>query len=165
MVQNMNATAVMVGLVTMVSSLTSLPGLRLFGQLSDRIGPRRVQLMTGLLIPLLPLAWIFITHPWQAMVVNVFGGFLWAGYNLASFNYLLLLIPADQRERYTALYQIVVMAASAGGAAMGGLVATQWGFTTNFALSAAGRALAILIFVLFVRQVRVRPRLEERAAA
>ena len=165
MVQNMNATAVMVGLVTMVSSLTSLPGLRLFGQLSDRIGPRRVQLMTGLLIPLLPLAWIFITHPWQAMVVNVFGGFLWAGYNLASFNYLLLLIPADQRERYTALYQIVVMAASAGGAAMGGLVATQWGFTTNFALSAAGRALAILIFVLFVRQVKVRPMLEEPITA
>jgi MFS family permease len=115
LVQNMKATAVMVGLVTMVSSLTSLPGLRLFGLLADRIGPRRVQLMTGLLIPLLPLAWIFITQPWQAMIVNVFGGFLWAGYNLASFNYLLLLIPADQRERYTALYQIVVMTASAGG--------------------------------------------------
>jgi MFS family permease len=61
LVQNMNATAVMVGIVTMVSSLTSLPGMRLFGQLSDRIGPRRVQLMTGLLIPLLPVAWIFIT--------------------------------------------------------------------------------------------------------
>jgi MFS family permease len=165
LVQNMNATAVMVGIVTMVSSLTSLPGMRLFGQLSDRIGPRRVQLMTGLLIPLLPVAWIFITAPWQAMVVNVFGGFLWAGYNLASFNNLLLLIPADQRERYTALYQIVVMAASAAGAALGGVIATQWGFSANFALSSAGRGLAILIFVLFVRRAQ-QPRqwVEEPAA-
>jgi MFS family permease len=165
MVQNMNATAVMVGLVTMVSSLTSLPGLRLFGSLTDRIGPRRVQLTTGLLIPLLPVAWIFITEPWHAMVINVFGGFLWAGYNLASFNYLLLLIPIDQRERYTALYQIVVMAASAGGAAMGGLIATQWGFTANFALSGAGRFVAILVFVLFVSNARTGSLADEPAAA
>jgi predicted MFS family arabinose efflux permease len=99
------------------------------------------------------------------MVVNVFGGFLWAGYNLASFNNLLLLIPADQRERYTALYQIVVMAASAAGAALGGVIATQWGFSANFALSSAGRGLAILIFVLFVRRAQ-QPRqwVEEPAA-
>jgi MFS family permease len=161
LVQNMKATAAMVGVVTLISSLTSLPGLRLFGQLTDRIGPRRVQLMTGMVIPLLPLAWMLITAPWQAMIINVFAGFLWAGYNLAAFNYLLLLIPTDQRERYTALYQIVVTAASAAGAAAGGLIAAQWDITTNFALSGAGRVAAILIFIFFVRQEKTRSLIEE----
>jgi len=164
LVQNLKATAAMVGVITLVASLTSLPGLRLFGQLTDRIGPRRVLLMTGSVIPLLPLAWMVITAPWQAMVINVFAGFLWAGYNLASFNYLLLLIPADQRERYTALYQIVVMVASAAGAAAGGIAATHWGLTTNFALSGIGRGLAILLFVIFMRQARSRRLAEEPTA-
>jgi hypothetical protein len=41
----------------------------------------------------------------------------------------------------------------------------QWGFTANFALSSAGRALAILIFVFFVHQAKPRRLAEEVAIA
>lgn len=134
----------------MVSTLSALPGQRLFGVLADRWGPRRVQLITGLLIPLMPWAWAMTRSPWHVVPIELGAGFLWAGYNLASFNLLLLLTPEDRRSRYTALYQIVVMAALAGGAALGGGVASRWGYTTIFVLSGLGRLSAALLFARFV---------------
>ncbi len=150
LVEELKASAGIVGTLTVVSGLAALPGQRLFGPLADRWGPRRVQLITGLLIPLLPLAWVVIRSPWQAAPLNLAGGFLWAGYNLASFNLLLTIIPPEQQARYSALHQVVVMAALAGGAALGGLVAETWGYKAVFALSGAGRLTAALLFARLV---------------
>jgi len=66
--------------------------------------------------------------------INLVAGFLWAGYNLASFNLLLTLTPEDRRPRYSALYQVVVTATLAGGAALGGVIAERWGYTSIFVL-------------------------------
>jgi predicted MFS family arabinose efflux permease len=150
LVENLEATAGVVGTLSVVSTLSALPGQRLFGILVDRWGPRRVQLMTGLLIPLIPWAWALTHSPWHVVPIELSAGFLWAGYGLASFNFLLLLTPEDRRPRYTALYQIVVMAALAGGAALGGVVSTRWGYATTFVLSGLGRLGAALLFARFV---------------
>jgi MFS family permease len=151
LVETLKASAGIVGTLSVISSLAALPGQRLFGPLSDRWGPRRVQLITGLLIPLIPPAWAVIRAPWQAAPLNLASGFLWAGYNLASFNLLLTIIPAEQQARYSAFHQIVVMAALAGGAALGGVVAENWGYKVVFALSGAGRLIAALLFARLVR--------------
>jgi len=135
-----------------VATLAALPGQRLFGSLVDRWGMRQVQLVTGLLIPLMPWAWALTRSPWHVVPVNLAAGFLWAGYELANFNFLLILTPEDRRPRYTALYQIVVMVALAGGAALGGIVAQRWGYTPVFVLSGIGRLCAALLFARFVHQ-------------
>jgi MFS family permease len=150
-VQGLRGDAGVVGLLSVVSALSGLPGQRVFGTLADRWGPRRVQLLTSLLIPWLPLAWVFVRAPWHVIPINLVAGFLWAGYTLASFNLLLALAPEDQRPRYTALYQIVVLAGLASGAAVGGLVITDWGYQAVFILSGAGRLVAALLFARFVR--------------
>jgi MFS family permease len=152
LVRNLKATALMVGLLSVVSSLASLPALRLFGLLTDRWGPRRVQLVTGLLIPIAPWVWTIATSPWHIVPVNLVNGFLWAGYNLAAFNFMLALTPDDRRARYSAIYQIVVMGALAGGAALGGLITTHWGYTPIFIISSLGRFSAALFFARFVRE-------------
>ena len=152
LVEELKASAGVVGTLTVASSLAALPGQRLFGQLNDRWGARRVQLLTGLLIPLLPLGWALARSPWHALPFNLAGGFLWAGYGLSSFNFLLTLIPEDLRPRYSALYQIVVMTALAGGAAVGGALAEYWGYRTIFVLSGIGRLAGALLFARFVRR-------------
>jgi MFS family permease len=154
LVETLGATPDVVGILSIISPLTALPGQRLFGRLVDRWGPRRVQLVTGLLIPWLPLAWALTRSPWHAVPINVVGGFTWAGYNLANFNLLLTLTPEDFRPRYTALYQIVVTTAFAAGAAVGSLTiemvksaSTQvWGYYAVFILSSVGRLAAALLF-------------------
>jgi predicted MFS family arabinose efflux permease len=151
LVDGLHATASIVGALNVVGSLAALPGQRLFGVLADRWGPRRVQLLTGLLIPVLPLGWALARSPWQLAPIELLAGFLWAGYNLAAFNFLLTLIPENQRERYSAMYQIIITLALAGGAALGGVVAEQWGYKTVFVLSGIGRLTAALLFARFVR--------------
>ncbi len=154
LVETLRATPDVVGILSIISPLTALPGQRLFGRLVDRWGPRRVQLVTGLLIPWLPLGWALTRSPWHVVPIHVVSGFMWAGYNLANFNLLLTLTPEDLRPRYTALYQIVVTTAFAAGAAVGSLTiemvksaSTQvWGYYAVFILSSVGRLAAALLF-------------------
>ena len=153
LVQNLKATATMVGLTSVATSVASMLVQRKVGALSDRWGPRRVQLISMLLIPILPACWIFVNAAWQVIVVNLLGGILWGAFSLASFNYLLALFPDAQRARYSALYQIVVTLSLAAGAALGSLVVTPLGYKWVFLLSAVGRVIASLAFARFVRPV------------
>lgn len=152
MVQGLKATASMVGIVSIVSSLAALPAQRVFGSLSDKWGARRVMLLTGFLIPLMPLAWVFVREPWQVIFINIFGGVTWAGYNLASFNYLLELVPSKQIARYSAIFQMAITLVTSAGAALGGVLATHYGYILLFALSFAGRLISSLIFAFAMRQ-------------
>jgi MFS family permease len=140
----------MVGALTVAASLAALPGQRLFGVLADRWGARRLQLVTGLIVPVVPLAWALTRSPWHLIPVEMAAGFIWAGYNLASFSFLLTVTPEDLRSRYTALYQIVVTLGLAFGAALGGIVATEWGLTVIFVVSGLGRLAGAVVFALFV---------------
>ena len=153
LVQNLKATATMVGLTSVATSVASMLIQRRIGALSDHWGPRRVQLFSMLLIPILPICWIFVTAAWQVILVNFLSGVLWGAFSLASFNYLLALFPDSLRARYSALYQIVVTLALASGAALGSLVITPLGYKVVFLLSAVGRIFAGLAFARFVRPV------------
>lgn len=146
MVSRLGATAAIVGLLNIVSSIASLPAQRFFGQLNDRLGARRVMIICGLLIPIMPVSWIFTSSPWHIVPINIGSGILWAGFNLASFNFLLSISTPENRARYSALFQIVVMLTSAIGAALGGFMVTHWGYNIVFILSGAGRFAAILLF-------------------
>jgi MFS family permease len=150
LMQGLHATPTEVGLLTVTSSLSTLLSVGFFGRLADRFGSYRVAMLTGLTIPVLPLAWVFATAPWQIFPINVLSGFLWGGYNLAMFNLLLFLTPDADRARFSAIYQILVTLSLAGGAAMGGWIATVFTFRANFLLSAIGRFIASLLFLLTV---------------
>lgn len=150
-VEVLKATPAIVGMLSIVSSVAGIPALRLFGSLNDRWGARKLTLLTGLLIPPVPVLWMFTTQPWHPAPINILSGVLWAGYGLASFNFLLSLSKAENLSRYTALYQIAVLAATAAGAALGGIIVQQWGFTAIFVLSGIGRLAGILFFWKMVK--------------
>ncbi len=153
MVENLKFTASMVGIVSIATSVAGLMIQRRVGRLSDRWGAHRVQLISMLLIPLLPFAWMFVTQFWHVIVLNVFSGIFWGTLNLVSFNYLLSLTPDAQRARYSAFYQILIMLALAVGAAVGAGVVTAWGYRAIFLCSAIGRFFAALLFIRFVPEV------------
>ena len=156
LVSEYQAPAATIGILAGVFSLFALFGQRAFGKLMDMRGASWVQAVTGLLIPLSPLAWAFITAPWQVGIINAFSGFLWAGYNLANFNLLLELTPDQQRERGVALFQLAVFGSAVAGPLLGGLLADSAGFQIVFVLSCVGRYVGTALFIwLTIRPRRV----------
>jgi predicted MFS family arabinose efflux permease len=143
----------MVGITGVVSTVSGLLVQRRLGRLADHWGAHRLQLISGLLIPILPFAWVFTSAPWHVIPINIVGGVLWGAYGLASFNLLLELTPQEGRARYSAIYQIIVTVALAAGAAVGGWMVTKWGYTAIFITSAIGRLIAALLFARFVRRL------------
>jgi MFS family permease len=152
MVENLKASVTMVGIASVTTTVSGLLVQRRLGKLADRWGAHRLQLISGLLIPILPIAWVFTRAPWHVIPINIVSGVLWGAYGLASFNLLLELTPQEGRARYSAMYQMSVTLALAAGAVVGGWMVTQWGYTAIFVTSAIGRLLAALLFARFVRR-------------
>jgi MFS family permease len=156
----------MVGFLGVVSTIASLFVQRKLGELADRWGSRRMQLISGLLIPIVPFAWVFVASPWHVVPINILSGVLWGAYSLASFNYLLELTPADQRARYSALFQLMMTLALAAGAAVGSIIVSSgWAYKGIFIGSAVGRFTAAVLFARFVRAPKGSQDIPESAAS
>ena len=69
MVEEVNFNVGVISLVATVSVLGTLVGMRIMGRLHDRFGITTT-MRTGLLIPLIPIAWLWVLHPWQAYLVE-----------------------------------------------------------------------------------------------
>ncbi len=145
-VQTLGATASIVGITTIVTRISAMPAQRFLGRLTDKWGARKLTLISGFLVPILPTLWLFIRSPWGVVPINILSGVFWAGYNLATFNLLLEISPDNQRARYSAMYQIAVAASAAIGAAFGGLVSNQWGIPVLFVISGIGRFSSALFY-------------------
>jgi MFS family permease len=156
LVSALGASAALVGLLAAVSSVSTLLGQLIFGRVTDKRGDIFVAVLTGLAIPIMPMAWLLVTAPEQVALINVASGLLWAGYNLATFNILLKLTPNDHRAEATAIYQTLVVASSIFGPLLGGALADSAGYGAVFIVSGAGRFAGILLFIALV--VRRGPR-------
>lgn len=165
MVQNLSFTAAMVGITAIATSFSKIFIQKKVGELSDRWGPGRVQMVSMLLIPILPICWVFITQLWQVVLLNIFGGVLWGAFELVSFNFLLELTPGALRARYSAIFQIVVTLALALGAAMGSSIILWLGYNGIFLTSAVGRIIAAVLFMILMRKMAKQTQSLEEAGA
>lgn len=157
LVETLGATAGIVGTLAAVQNLTALPGQMLYGRWLDRRGIKWTYRLSGLLIPLLPWMWLLATGPWGILPVRIGTGFLYAGYNLANFNMLLLATPHVHRTRYIALYRTIVQSAAAMAPLLGGLVVDRFGFAPVFVISGVGRLISVLLLLRFVREPQSEP--------
>jgi MFS family permease len=161
LVRHLGASAATVGALAGVNTLFGLIGSGVFVRVMDRAGALKTQAFTGLLIPIIPTAWIWVTAPWQVGVLEAYAGLVWAGYNLANFALLLELTPDSHRPQAVALYQTVVFTSAVVGPLLGGWLADTFGFHVIFAASGAGRLLGIVLYI----RLAVWPLLGARRAA
>ena len=71
---------------------------------------------------------------------------------MVCFNFLLPSPPTRQRARYSALHQMVVTFALAGGAAFGSWLVTAVSYQAIFFASGVGRVLAAFMFARMMRE-------------
>lgn len=156
MVRDMGLTAGFIGLTTTVSTAFDLVGQRFFGPFVDRHGLRRTMALTSPLIACLPFTWLFVRQGWQIFPINVVGGFAWAGYNLAVFNYLLASTPDEQRPLYSAIYNTLNGLTTIVGPLLGGVLFGAFGFPACLVASFVGRAMGAALIILLLGEAGMR---------
>jgi MFS family permease len=165
LVRELGGTAANVGTSAGIYAATALVGQVVFGALVDRRGNRRLFILTGLLVPFLPVFWLLVHVPEQSYAINAASGFLWAGYNLAAYNLLLETVPPEDRETGVALHNTVVAVGAVAGPLLGGLLAGAVGYLALFVMSGAGRFAATLVYVAGTRGLSRRAALSPPSGA
>lgn len=150
-VRVLGANPTQIGLLAAINSLANIIGQRIWGRLNDRKSAAWVMAVTGLMIPIVPALYAVAPSPWFLLMVETLSGFAWAGYSLASFNLMLGLAPDEQRARFSATYQVAVFGASFIGPLLGMLFVSVADIRVVFWISAAGRILASILFMVTVR--------------
>jgi MFS family permease len=150
-VKELGTTPGTMGWLSMVMSVTGLIGQFFWGRIVDRRNSRWVLAACALSIPILPFIWYFLSKPWHAVFVRIPSGFLWAGFNLASFNLQLELSDPKRRTQAAAGYTTLIGLANIVGPIIGSTIVDTRGYYWDFALSGLGRLVGGILFVLLLK--------------
>ncbi len=137
--------------LVMVTTPVNIIALRLAGELVDRKGALPVMRVSMLIVPFLPIVWIFARVPWHVALVQCYGFISWAGYHVAVTPLILTITPPAYRSRYIAILNTINSVAAILAPLIAGWVYTNWGFTANGILSGVGRGLGGLLFLILSR--------------
>ena len=95
-----------------------------WGRLGDRYGNKKLLVVTGFLVPILPILYLFSTELWYVAAVNFSGGVVWAGFGLALQNYVFDTVRPEDRAKGVAVWSTVNAMGWFLGALLGGFLAT-----------------------------------------
>lgn len=151
-------------IVSSTGSVTALVFLSYWGRRADRAGNIRIMQITSVLIPFIPMLWLLSRQVYALVCFEVFSNFAWAGFNLASVNFMYDASPPESRTQRLALFNAMNGLAVFIGSLCGGFMATRlpavFGFSllTLFAISGILRLVVVATFLRGLREVRHVPR-------
>lgn len=149
-------TYTMVQATAIIVKLFSVP---VWGRASDRFGNRRVLSLSGFLMPAVPALWLFSHELCYIVFIQVCAGFVWAGFEISSFNFIFDTTSPQKRATCVAYFNVINGAGIFLGAMVGGLIVryNSWFWSKYllvFLLSSLLRYAASVLFVPRLREVR-----------
>lgn len=148
--------------ITLTATLTIFFMMTAWGKHADHVGNRRVLRLTSYFIPIIPVLWLFSHNVVYLVIIQIFSGIFWAGFNLSAPNFIYDAVTPEKRIRCIAYYNTI------NGVAMF-LGAVSGSFLVNVLPPVFGRrvfaifllsgflrllALPVLSFIREVRQVK-----------
>lgn len=148
-------------LINISASLSSLVFMPIWGKFSDKYGNRELLKLGSILIPFLPLLWIFSTSPYYlALVPQLAGGIGWGAFNLGASNFIYDSVSIQRRGLCVAYYNMFIGMGVFLGAGLGGLLAYYLtiAFMNKllfiFLISSVTRLAVTLIILPLIKEVR-----------
>jgi len=161
MLQNLRIGYEWFAVITAIEILIAIVSQRYWGKLSDKLGDRVVMTVCNILIIFYPFFWLFAKNQYHLMLIGIFSGFAWSGFDLSSFNYLLDVTPPDKRPTYIANYKMLHGISLFLGPLIGGFLAQAFSNVTFLWFS----GLQILFLLSFILRGALSsftlPRMEE----
>ncbi len=110
-------------LITLAGTVFSLLVLALWGKFADKYGNYRTIFLTSLFLPIIPILWILSPSPiYLLLVPSIISGISWAGFNLATGNFIYDNVSQEKRGLVVSYYNMLVGIATALGAGVGALL-------------------------------------------
>jgi MFS family permease len=111
---------------------------------------------------IVPLLWLLSGDVLYLILVQVFSGLAWAGFNLSTANFMYDNVKPGNRTRVFSYHNVLNGTLVFGGAVLGGLLSkvltSPWVFYSSlqilFLISGVLRAVMSLIFLPLIREVR-----------
>jgi len=152
-------------IVMMSPMVSTFFAMSYWGKLSDKYGNYRILLITAVSLPILAVGWAFIKIFYLLIFLQLFSGFVWAGFNLSNQNYIFDSIKPGNVTKIFAYFISLNNIAAFAGSISGGiltLITKQFDipfFATNnyeliFILSALLRVVIIVFLVKRFTEVR-----------
>jgi MFS family permease len=138
-------------IVIVASSVSTLFFLPVWGKFADKYGNIKVIRIGSFLIPFVPLLWLApslgISNVFYYLViVEIFSGFVWAGFNLSSTNFIYEDVTREKMALCVAYFSIIQGVGIFIGASLGGLVSSS-----NFTLFGLAPIATLFLISLVLR--------------
>ena len=151
--------------VTLSFMAASFISVTYWGPHSDRYGNYRILVATSISLPILSLIWVFNRNFYIILLAQIFGGFVWSGFNLCTQNYIFDAVRRENVAKISSYYNIMANLFSFMGVTLSGLLTVLTKhfhfsfFTSNnyeliFILSFFLRILVVLFFIKNFNEVR-----------
>jgi len=142
--------------------IASFIAMGIWGKLIDEKGTKFVLYIGGMLTPLIPVLWLFSGNFYYLMIVEVFSGIAWAGFNLSASNFIFDAVKPENRVRCIAYHKFFESIAIFIGAALGGFLISHlpsWIFISSilvaFLISGVLRLIVSLILLPTLKEARL----------
>lgn len=99
-----------------IAKVLTLP---IWGRAADRFGARRVLGLTGYLMPIVPIVWLVSSNIYWLIAIQLFSGFIWAGFEIAAFSFIFDSTSPQKRATCVAYYNMINGTAVLSGAMIG----------------------------------------------
>jgi MFS family permease len=137
MIKELHFSYVAFTIITMSSSISTLIFLPLWGKWSDRFGNVIVFRLCAIFISAVPLLWFvsaflnlkFIFLMIFLFLVEAFSGFVWAGFNLSTSNFIYDAVTRQKLALCLTYFSFINSAGSLIGATLGGILSNAQNFT------------------------------------
>ena len=156
-------------LVVASAVLVQFAVMRSWGRLSDQFGNRQIMRVAGGLVSINPVLWLISSKLWWVVLIQLYSGLFWSGFNLAVANFVFDAVSPQKRARCFAYQSIINGLAVCTGSILGGWLATALPprsgepfaifvasspFLLLFVLSAVARASAMIFLFPTFKEVR-----------
>jgi MFS family permease len=160
MLRDLNLNYVTYTIISIAATTSTLLAMGVWGKHADIVGNMRVIRLTSFLIPLAPVLWLFSHNIAYLILIQLFAGFIWAGYNLSVFNFVYDAVMPEKRTRCVSYFNVINGSAICIGSLTGGFLAknlpTVFGYKllTLFLLSGILRAIFVISILPLIKEVR-----------
>jgi len=147
--------------ITVVGSFFSIVLIDLWGKFADRYGNYKTMIVTAFFIPVVPILWTLSSSPlYQIFIPSIISGLAWAGFNLASGNFIYDNVRPEKRGVAVSYYNMLVGLGTFLGAGLGAILIaylnTSWiePIILIFLICAVARMFVIIFGIPYLKEVR-----------